>query len=448
MDICRAEILKYHKGGKVGVRLARPLAGPEDLSLAYTPGVAEPVKIIAAEPAKAYDLTAKGNLVAVVSDGTAILGLGDLGATASIPVMEGKAVLFKSFADVDAWPVPLEACRIGGCSTGKTDPQRVIDAVAQLACMYGGINLEDIAAPACFEIEEKLDAMLDIPVFHDDQWGTAVITLAGVFNYSALAGRRLSDLKIVISGAGAAGIRITEMLKESGAADVVLCDSKGVLREERADLNPMKRRHAVRTKNRTLADALKGAHVFIGVSAADCVKPEWIRKMDRFPAVFAMANPNPEIQPAAVAAALGKKPYVMATGRSDYPNQINNVLGFPFLFRGALDVRARTINIAMKKAAARALADLARKPVPESIKKLYRDPSLEFGPGYIVPKPFDRRLFVDIPVAVAQAAVASGVAGLPGMARNWLDDYRAELAQRRKTIWQSPGKGRAAGGTR
>jgi malate dehydrogenase (oxaloacetate-decarboxylating)(NADP+) len=371
----------------------------------------------------------------VVSDGTAILGLGDLGATASIPVMEGKAVLFKAFADVDAWPAPLEFCREGGKSTGKTDPQRVIETVARLACMFGGINLEDIAAPACFEIEDKLDALLDIPVFHDDQWGTAVITLAGVLNYGVLSERRLPAMKIVINGAGAAGIRIAEMLKEAGVADVTLCDSKGIVREDRADLNPMKRRFAVKTKSSTLAEALRGADVFVGVSVADCVQAEWIQAMAAFPAVFAMANPNPEIKPAAVAAALGKKPYVMATGRSDYPNQINNVLGFPFLFRGALDVRARTINLAMKRAAAQALAELARKPVPAAVKKLYRDASLEFGPGYLVPKPFDRRLFVEVPSAVAQAAVVSGAAGSPPAGgADWLPAYRAALARRLKSF--------------
>ncbi len=422
----------------MGVRLTKPLAGPGDLSLAYTPGVADPVKVIASTPGEAFALTAKANLVAVVSDGTAILGLGDLGATASIPVMEGKAVLFKAFADVDAWPAPLDFCRAGGQSAGPTDPQRVIDTVARLACLYGGINLEDIAAPACFEIEETLDAMLDIPVFHDDQWGTAVITLAGVLNYALLADRRLPDLKIVISGAGAAGIRIAEMLKAAGAADVVLCDSKGVVREDRADLNPMKRRHAVRTKFRTLSEALRGAHALVGVSTADCVEPAWVRNMAPFPAVFAMANPDPEIRPEAVAAALGKKPYVMATGRSDYPNQINNVLGFPFLFRGALDVRARAINLAMKQAAARALAELARRPVPDPVRKLYRDPGLEFGPGYIVPKPFDRRLFVEIPAAVARAAVESGAARRPprgGAA--WLTAYRAALARRRNRLFRA-----------
>jgi len=400
--------------------------------MAYTPGVALPVQEIAQNPDTVYECTAKRNLVAVVSDGTAILGLGDLGATASIPVMEGKAVLFKAFGDVDAWPVPVEFCRQAGGRTGKTDPERVIDAVARLACMYGGINLEDIAAPACFEIERRLDALLDIPVFHDDQWGTAVITLAGVFNYGRLAERQLADLRIVINGAGAAGIRIADMLKDAGVLSLIMCDSKGVIHDGRTDLNEMKRRYAVKTANRTLADALRGAHVFIGVSAADCLSPAWIKGMASYPAIFAMANPNPEIRPDKVAAVFGQKPYVMATGRSDYPNQINNVLGFPFLFRGALDMRAKTINMAMKKAAAQALAKLARLPVPEEIKAIYKDAGLTFGPGYIVPKPFDRRLFTEVPLAVARAAVESGVA----RKAEALKDYSQQLQQRLKTMWR------------
>jgi malate dehydrogenase (oxaloacetate-decarboxylating)(NADP+) len=402
-------ILSYHLGGKVGMRMSKPLTGPGDLSLAYTPGVAVPVKEIARDRENLYRYTAKENLVAVVSDGTAILGLGDLGAEASIPVMEGKAVLFKAFGDVDGWPVPVNACRIGGSNTGKTDPRRVIDAVCAIAPMYGGINLEDIAAPACFEIEDTLDAMLDIPVFHDDQWGTAVITLAATMNYGIMTGRTMSELHIVINGAGAAGIRICEMLKAAGARHIVICDSKGVVRDDRKDLTDKKREHAVRTTATTMGEALRGAHVFIGVSAANCLKPAEVLGMASYPAIFAMANPDPEIKPELVAAAMGNNPYVMATGRSDYSNQINNVLGFPFLFRGALDVRARTINLPMKVAAAEALAALARTPVPAEVQQLY-DVSLEFGPTYIIPKPFDRRLFVEISFAVARSAVESGAA--------------------------------------
>ena len=418
--------MKYHLGGKVGVRLAKPLASQEDLCLAYTPGVAHAVKEIAADPQAVYACTAKPNLVAVVSDGTAILGLGDLGAAASIPVMEGKAVLFKSFGDVDAWPVPLAHCRLGGADTGKTDPERVIDAVAAIAPQYGGVNLEDIASPACFEIEDRLDAMLDIPVFHDDQWGTAVIALSGVMNFCEISGRDIKSLKVVMNGAGAAGIRIADMCKAAGVQDLVMCDSKGVVSESRTDLNAHKRRHAAKTSAKTLGEALRGADVFIGVSVANALSGDDVKAMAPYPAIFAMANPDPEITPAEVAAAMGGKPYVMVTGRSDYPNQINNVLGFPYLFRGALDVRARTIDKEMKVAAAHALAALARKPVPPEVAALYPRERLEFGPGYIIPKPFDRRLFEDVSFAVAQAAVKSGAA--PADAD--LDALRASLAAR------------------
>jgi malate dehydrogenase (oxaloacetate-decarboxylating)(NADP+) len=422
-------ILEYHLGGKVGLRLTKRLAGRDDLCLAYTPGVAVPVRAIARDRENLFRHTAKSNLVAVVTDGTAILGLGDLGAEASIPVMEGKAVLFKAFGDVDGWPVPLNHCRRDGRNTGPTDPQRVIDATCAIAPMYGGINLEDIAAPACFEIEDRLDELLDVPVFHDDQWGTAVITLAGVMNYCLLSDRKLSSLRLVINGAGAAGIRIADMLKGAGATDILLCDSKGVVRSERTDLNAEKRRHAVATGVRTLTDALAGAHVFIGVSVANCVKSDDVRAMAAYPAIFAMANPDPEIRPDVVAQAMGAKPYVMATGRSDFANQINNVLGFPFLFRGALDVRASRINIEMKVAASKALAELARQPVPDQVCAIYPGENLSFGPAYIIPKPFDRRLFVEVPQAVAAAAVETGVAKTPvDMAI-----YRASLVRRNES---------------
>ena len=426
MAYSREEVLAYHKGGKVGVKLPTPLKTKDDLCLAYTPGVAHAVKAIAENPAAVYDCTAKPNLVAVVSDGTAILGLGDLGAAASIPVMEGKAVLFKSFGDVDAWPVPLAHCRQDGKDTGKTDPQRVIDAVMALAPQYGGVNLEDIAAPACFEIEDRLDAALDIPVFHDDQWGTAVIALSGVMNYAELAGKKMSGLKVVINGAGAAGIRICEMCKAAGVQDVIMCDTKGTLRTDRTDLNAYKAKHAVATDKFTLKDALAGADVFIGVSAANVLSGDDVKTMAEFPAIFAMANPDPEIDPAVAAKALEGRRFIMVTGRSDYPNQINNVLGFPYLFRGALDVRARTINKEMKVAAANALANLARQPVPEDVKALYPDETLEFGDGYIIPKPFDRRLFVEVSYAVAEAAVKTGVAA-PDVD---LAAYRASLVAR------------------
>ena len=422
----KESVMKFHKGGKVCVSLPKPLKSKDDLCLAYTPGVAHAVKAIAADKTALYDCTAKPNLVAVVSDGTAILGLGDLGASASIPVMEGKAVLFKAFGDVDAWPVPLNCCRQGGANEGKTDPKRVIEMVKAIAPQYGGINLEDIASPACFEIEDTLDRELDIPVFHDDQWGTAVISLSGVINYAHLAGRELSSLKVVMNGAGAAGIRICEMLKAAGVENVTMCDTKGVISKDRADLNSFKAKHAVESDAKTLKEALAGADVFIGVSAANVLTGDDVKTMGEFPAIFAMANPDPEIAPAEVEKALSGRKYVMVTGRSDYPNQINNVLGFPYLFRGALDVRATTINKEMKVAAADALANLARQSVPEDIKALYPNENLEFGPGYIIPKPFDRRLFVEVSFAVAKAAMETGVARL----KVDLDEYRADLERR------------------
>lgn len=424
MNITTEEILSYHLGGKIGMRTIRRLSDLRSLCLAYTPGVAAAVRQISREPDTVHKYTAKGNLVAVVTDGTAILGLGDLGPAASIPVMEGKAILFKAFGDVDGWPVPLDFCRMDGKATGPTDPERIIDAVCKIAPMYGGINLEDIAAPACFRVEDRLSELLDIPVFHDDQWGTAVITLAAIINYCIISQRDISELRIVINGAGAAGIRIADTLKVYGAKTITLCDSKGVVRADRKDLNANKRKHARETSANTVGEALRDAHVFVGVSVANCIKPAEIQTMASFPAIFAMSNPDPEIRPEDVAAAMGKKPYVMATGRSDFPNQINNVLGFPFLFRGALDVRARTINMEMKLAAAKALAAVAREPVGDDVKRFYPGVELVFGRDYLIPKPFDKRLFVAVSAAVAEAAVASGAA--PQIDQN----YRASLEKR------------------
>ncbi|MFH1878657.1 MAG: malic enzyme-like NAD(P)-binding protein [Candidatus Omnitrophota bacterium] len=407
--ISDAEIFEYHMGGKIGLSLLKQLSGQRDLSMAYTPGVSKICEAIKSDPDLVYSLTAKGNLVAVVTDGTAVLGLGNIGAKASIPVMEGKAVLFKAFAGVDGWPVPLEGVLN---ENGRTDIEKVIDAVVKISPMYGGINLEDVAAPACFEIEDRLSALLDIPVFHDDQWGTAIITLAALKNYCVISGKKAADLAVVINGAGAAGLRIADMIKAEGVKNCLICDSKGALTIDRQDLNKYKKPHAVDSERHTLAQAMKGADVFIGVSVADCVSPEMAASMGEYPAIFAMANPVPEISPEAVRKAMKGREYIMATGRSDYPNQVNNVLGFPFIFRGALDVRARTITMGMKVAASSALADLAREGnIPDIVKKAYgRD--FEFGPDYIIPTPFDPRIKKWEARSVAERAIKEGVASL------------------------------------
>ena len=409
MTLTEQEILAMHLGGKIGVHLLNKLETQKDLSIAYTPGVAKVCKRIESDPHLVYQYTAKSNLVAVVTDGTAVLGLGDIGPAASIPVMEGKAVLFKRFAGVDGWAVPLDNVRING-KHGKTDANKFIEATCAIAGMYGGINLEDIAAPACFEIEKKLDSLLDIPVFHDDQWGTAIITSASVKNYCLLSKKSIGELNIVINGAGAAGIRIADMLKGSGVNNITLVDSKGVIHAGRSNLNEHKKRYAIKTSLRTLDDAMKGADVFIGVSVADCVTADMIKSMNDYPAIFAMANPSPEIMPETVKEVMGDKPYIMATGRSDLPNQINNVLGFPYIFRGALDVRALTISMNMKKAASDALAELARSGnVPEVVQKAYGRTDFEFGYNYIIPVPFDPRLLDNVSSAVSRAALQGGL---------------------------------------
>jgi len=403
------EILEYHAGGKISLGMSKALKNQKDLSIAYTPGVSKVCEAISGDVSQAYSLTAKGNLVAVITDGTAVLGLGNIGGQASIPVMEGKAVLFKTFADVDAWPVILEGV---SDASGKTDVNKFIDAVVKTSGMYGGINLEDIAAPACFEIEDRLDEMLDIPVFHDDQWGTAIITLAALKNYCVVSGKTPEMLSVVINGAGAAGLRIAEMIKVEGVKDCMICDSKGIINTGREDINKYKRIHAVDTDKETLAGAMAGADVFIGVSVAGCVTGETISSMAEYPAIFAMANPVPEILPEEVEKNMKGRKFVMATGRSDYPNQVNNVLGFPFIFRGALDVRASRITMGMKIAAASALAELAReKNIPETVKKAYNR-SFEFGPDYIIPTPFDPRIKEWESRAVSEAAIKDGVASI------------------------------------
>ncbi|MBD3425919.1 MAG: malate dehydrogenase [Candidatus Omnitrophica bacterium] len=403
------EIFEYHLGGKIALDLTKQLANQKDLSMAYTPGVSKICEAIKNDARRAYSLTSKGNLVAVVTDGTAVLGLGNIGALASIPVMEGKSVLFKAFAGVDGWPVPLEGV-LG--DDGRTDVDKFVEATVNVSGMYGGINLEDIAAPACFEIEDRLDQMLEIPVFHDDQWGTAIITLAAVKNYCILSGKSPRDLKVVVNGAGAAGLRIAEMIKAEGVTDCILCDSKGTLNMSRTDLNKYKQVHAVDTDKRTLEDAIKGSDVFIGVSVAGCLNKEMVLSMADYPAIFAMANPVPEIMPDTVKECMQGREFVMATGRSDYPNQVNNVLGFPFIFRGALDVRASKITMGMKIAAAEALAALAREEfVPDVVKKAYNR-EFVFGTDYIIPTPFDPRIKRWESAAVARAAIEEGTASL------------------------------------
>lgn len=411
LNITQQEILQYHLGGKIGLKILKRLADKRSLSIAYTPGVATPCLIIRDDPNALFKYTAKGNLVAIITDGTAVLGLGDIGARASIPVMEGKAILFKAFAKIDGWPVPLENCRTGG-NSGQTQIDKVIDYAAGIACMYGGINLEDIAAPACFKLEERLQERVDCPVFHDDQWGTAIITLAALKNYIHFSEKSIEDMFVVINGAGAAGIRIAEMLKSEGVRHLLLLDSKGVIHSHRTDINPYKRRFVSDTTKRTLSDALKGADVFIGVSRPNLVTGEMILSMGDYPGIFAMSNPEPEIRPERVKEVMGKRPFIMATGRSDYPNQINNVLGFPYIFRGALDIQAKSISMSMKKAAAEALSQLARSDAPGYLKEAYPDEELFFGPDYIIPKPFDKRLLVEVSYAVAEAAYAEGLASI------------------------------------
>jgi malate dehydrogenase (oxaloacetate-decarboxylating)(NADP+) len=415
------EALLYHaKGrpGKIEIIASKPMASARDLSLAYSPGVAAPVRAIADDPNLAYDYTAKGNLVAVISNGTAILGLGNLGALASKPVMEGKAVLFKRFADIDS--IDLEV--------GTEDVDEFINAVRYLGPSFGGINLEDIKAPECFIIEQRLRELMDIPVFHDDQHGTAIITAAGFLNALDLTGRDIKDCKVVVNGAGAASIACTELLKAMGLPheNVIMCDSQGVIyRGREKGMNQWKSAHAIDTAHRTLEEALAGADAFIGLSVQGAVTREMVASMAARPLIFAMANPDPEITPEEVAEV--RSDAIVATGRSDYPNQVNNVLGFPYIFRGALDVRASTINDEMKIAAARAIAQLAREDVPDEVAAAYSGEHPKYGPNYIIPAPFDPRLISSVPPAVAEAAMKSGVARRPIID---MDAYHKQLDAR------------------
>src|SRR3954466_2446837 len=418
------EALLFHSQGRPGkleVIATKPMATQRDLSLAYSPGVAVPVLAIAEDESKAYDYTTKGNFVAVITNGTAILGLGNRGALAAKPVMEGKAVLFKRFADIDS--IDLEV--------SSEDPDEVINCVRYLGKGWGGINLEDIKAPECFIIEQRLQELLDIPVFHDDQHGTAIIAAAGLINALHLTGRDIKETRLVVNGAGASGIACTELLKSLGLHpnNVILCDTKGVIYKGRsAGMNQWKSAHAVETKARTLQEAFEAADVAFGLSQKGAFTIDMVKAMAAKPIIFAMANPDPEITVEEVAAV--RNDAIMATGRSDYPNQINNVLGFPYIFRGALDVRAKTINMEMKIAAAHALAALAREDVPDEVAAAYGTRP-KYGRDYIIPVPFDPRLISFIPPAIAKAAMDTGVARRPIVD---MDAYRAQLRSRRDPI--------------
>jgi malate dehydrogenase (oxaloacetate-decarboxylating)(NADP+) len=417
----REDALEYHrlkgKPGKIAVVPTKPMDTQRDLSLAYSPGVAEPVLEIEKNPADAYEYTSKGNLVAVVSNGTAILGLGDRGALASKPVMEGKGVLFKKFADIDVFDIEVDS----------HDPDEIIKVVAAISPTFGGINLEDIKAPECFYIEEELKKMLDIPVFHDDQHGTAIISSAGLANALEIVGKKHEEIMLVISGAGASAISCAELAIKWGVKreNIMLCDSRGVVYKGRTEgMNKYKERFVIETDARTLADALRGADVFYGLSVANVMTPEMVKSMAKDPIIFAMANPDPEIKPELAREA--RKDVIIATGRSDYTNQVNNVLGFPFIFRGALDVRAKAINEEMKFAASKALAALAKEDVPDSVIRAYGGEAIKFGREYIIPKPLDPRVLLWEAPAVAEMAMKTG------MARKTIDidEYRQQLAYR------------------
>uniref|UniRef100_UPI0024306200 malic enzyme-like NAD(P)-binding protein n=1 Tax=Campylobacter lanienae TaxID=75658 RepID=UPI0024306200 len=388
----------YHIGGKIEINVKKPCVSAEDLSLAYSPGVAEPCIEIESNNELAYKYTNKGNLVAVITDSTAVLGLGDIGAIAGKPVMEGKSVLFKKFANVDAFDIELD----------EKDPDKIVEICKALAPTFGGINLEDIAAPKCFYIEKKLQESVNIPVMHDDQHGTAIITTAGLLNALEINGKDISKIKVVVSGSGAAGIACAKMYQSVGVKNIIMCDSKGVIHSKRDDLTEQKREFAIDTDARTLSDALRGADMFLGLSKAKLLNQDMVKSMASNPIIFALANPEPEIRPE-VAYAI-RDDIIIGTGRSDYPNQVNNVLGFPFIFRGALDVRATKITENMKIAAAQALAKLAKESVPSEVCKAYNVSEIKFGKDYIIPKPFDPRVLFTVAPAVAKAAVEDGVA--------------------------------------
>ncbi|MBN2752491.1 MAG: hypothetical protein JXQ84_07250 [Rhodospirillaceae bacterium] len=415
LEIAALALHTMGRAGKIEILPTKSLNTQRDLSLAYSPGVAAPCLEIEKDPDTAYDYTIKGNSVAVISNGTAVLGLGDLGALASKPVMEGKAVLFKRFADIDAIDLEVDT----------KDADAFINCVRYLGPTFGGINLEDIAAPECFVIEERLQKLMNIPVFHDDQHGTAVTALAGMTNALFLTGRDFASVKMVVSGAGAAAIACVELIKGMGVTDVTMVDTKGVIHKDRKDLNPWKTKHAAKTDARTLEDAIKGADVFLGLSKKGALTPAMVKSMAKDPIIFAMANPDPEITPEEAHAV--RDDAIVATGRSDYPNQVNNLLGFPYIFRGALDVRATTINLDMKLAASQAIAMLAREELPPEVAAAYSGRQMVFGREYILPVPFDPRLITRVPVAIAEAAMKSGVAQKPIAD---MDAYRQSLTER------------------
>lgn len=396
--INKQKALEYHIGGKTAIQITKPCESVEDLSLAYSPGVAEPCKEIHKNSELAYKYTNKSNLVAVISNGTAVLGLGNIGAQAGKPVMEGKAVLFKKFGKIDAFDIEID----------ETDPDKFIEICKAIAPTFGGINLEDIKAPECFYIEKRLKAETKIPVMHDDQHGTAIITSAGLLNAVKISGKKIEDVKIVVSGSGAAGIACARMYKTLGAKNVIMVDSKGVIYEGRENLSPEKMEFAIKTDARTLSDAMKNADMFLGLSKAGIVSKDMVKSMAKNPIVFALANPDPEISPKDVKDT--RDDAIIGTGRSDYPNQINNILGFPYIFRGALDVKSTNITENMKMAAAKALAELAREPVSDKVKKIVGNDKLEFGINYVIPNPFDERVFSRVALAVAKAAIEDGVA--------------------------------------
>jgi len=412
-----SKALEYHEGGKIAIEITKPCETQEELSMAYTPGVAIPCLEIEKDESLAYKYTNKGNLVAVISDGSAVLGLGDIGAIAGKPVMEGKSVLFKKFADVDAFDIELDVHEI----------DEIIAVSAAISPTFGGINLEDIKAPKCFEIERRLQEMLDIPVFHDDQHGTAIITSAGLLNALEISNKNIAEIQVVVNGAGAAGISCARMYKDLGVKNLIMCDSKGVISTSREDLNKYKQEFAIDTDMKTLSDAIVGADMFLGLSKAGALTKEMVAKMAPHPVIFALANPVPEILPEEVLEV--RDDVIMGTGRSDYPNQVNNVLGFPFIFRGALDVRAKKITENMKMAAARALADLAKEPVPDYVNAAYGEEKMSFGKNHIIPSPFNKEALVWVASAVAKQAVEDGVASVTDFD---YDGYRASLSEKIK----------------